>query len=320
MLTRGLLGLALLATPVAAIELELPLACTPGRDCTVQQYPDHDAGPGSRDYACGAETYDGHDGTDIRVLTTADAARGVAVLAAAAGVVKGMRDGVADRLVKGPEDRALIAGRECGNGVVIDHGGGFETQYCHMRRGSVSARKGQRVAGGEKLGEVGYSGDAGFPHLHLTVRRDGKPVDPFAPEGGAACPSGGAPLWSAGAAKALAYRPGEILKAGFSGRTVSLPDVEAGLDGDPPPAAGATALVAYGWLINLKGGDVLTLAVRDTAGQLFAENSVTLERNKAQYLILAGRKQAVTGTYSAKLTVTRAGVEVIAGAAEITID
>ena len=134
----SLTGLWLAAPQAAAVELELPIACTLAEDCTVQQYPDHDPGPGARDYACGGESYDGHDGIDIRLKTFADIERGVPVLAAAAGVVKSGRDGMADKPVRGEADRKALKGRDCGNGVIVEHSDGFETQYCHMRRGSVA--------------------------------------------------------------------------------------------------------------------------------------------------------------------------------------
>src|SRR3990170_8389893 len=107
MLTRALFIIVLSATPVIflgsapafALELSQPIDCTPGTDCFIQQYVDRDEGPGAQDYACGAETYDGHKGTDIRLRTTADVAKGVAVLATAPGVVAGLRDGMADHLL-----------------------------------------------------------------------------------------------------------------------------------------------------------------------------------------------------------------------------
>jgi hypothetical protein len=90
MLTRVLIALAAMTGPAAAPELSLPIACTPGTDCFIQQYVDRDKGPGVRDYACGAETYDGHEGTDIRLRTTAEVAKGVGVLASAPGTVIGV--------------------------------------------------------------------------------------------------------------------------------------------------------------------------------------------------------------------------------------
>jgi len=159
-------------------ELSLPVACEPGRTCFIQSFVDVDTGTGAQDFACGSATYDGHKGTDFRVLSVAAAHRGVDVLASAVGIVKAVRDGMDDALAS-EATRREIAGRECGNGVVLDHGGGWETQYCHMLRGSIAVKAGERVARGERLGHVGYSGLAEFAHLHLEVRRDGQPIDPF---------------------------------------------------------------------------------------------------------------------------------------------
>lgn len=108
-------ALALGAPP----ELGIPIECEIGKTCFIQNYVDRDSSDGTKDYACGTETYDGHRGTDIRLVDTAAARDGVAVVAAAPGVVAATRDGVADRLIKTPEDRQAIAGKECGNGVVV---------------------------------------------------------------------------------------------------------------------------------------------------------------------------------------------------------
>src|SRR5512139_1973201 len=91
--------------PGLAVEFGLPVHCAMGKDCFIQQYVDHDQGTGRRDYRCGSATYDGHDGTDIRVRSLADAGT-VSVVAAASGVVKAVRDGVEDRLAVTDADRA----------------------------------------------------------------------------------------------------------------------------------------------------------------------------------------------------------------------
>src|SRR5690606_24393904 len=90
--------LPVLAAPAPAIEFGLPAACSLGEDCFVQQFPDMDAGPAATDPFCGAATYDGHDGLDLRVPTMPDIERGVPVVAMADGIVLRLRDGVADRL------------------------------------------------------------------------------------------------------------------------------------------------------------------------------------------------------------------------------
>jgi hypothetical protein len=302
--------LALAASPAGAedLSLSLPLACALGSDCWVQQYPAH--GADASDYRCGHESYQGHDGTDFRVR---DTSVHVPVLASAAGIVKAARDGAADHLVKNDADRASVKGRECGNGVVIAHEGGFETQYCHLRQGSVLVKPGERVAAGAKLGEVGYSGQAGFPHVHLTVRRDGKPLDPFdgGPALSAACGAGGTPLWNRQAADALAYDKGaDLIDAGFHGGPVEMEGLETGRAGKDMPAKDWPAMVAYMWAINLSAGDVISVTLKGPDG-VAAENSVTLDRNKAQYLLFAGKKRPPggwpAGTYRGSVTVTNGG-------------
>src|SRR4051794_27387255 len=154
----------------AAPSLALPIACEMGKSCVLQNYVDHDPGPGSRDYRCGHLTYDSHKGTDIRVIDLPAFRRGVPVLAAAAGRVRAVRDGMPDVSVRDPS-AAPVAGREAGNSVVIEHGEGWETQYAHLRKGSVAVRPGDRVEGGQPLGMTGLSGNTEFPHLHFEVRR-----------------------------------------------------------------------------------------------------------------------------------------------------
>lgn len=64
---------------------------------------------------------------------------------------------------------------EKGNYVVLDHGGGLETEYQHMKSLLVSA--GQAVVQGQVLGYVGSTGNSTGPHLHFEARQDGAPAD-----------------------------------------------------------------------------------------------------------------------------------------------
>lgn len=59
-----------------------------------------------------------------------------------------------------------------GNYVTIDHGNGEFSVLAHLRKGTVTLQPGQRVKRGEKIGEMGFSGDAMFPHLHYQLQRD----------------------------------------------------------------------------------------------------------------------------------------------------
>ncbi|MCS5605465.1 MAG: M23 family metallopeptidase, partial [Alphaproteobacteria bacterium] len=115
---------ALAAEP--SIRLSLPVGCKIGGICTIQNYVDRDPGPGAKDYTCGRLVYNGHKGTDFRLPDTSWLKHNIAILAAAPGKVMGTRNDVPDH-APGQYDPSRNKGRECGNGVLIDHGGGWRT-------------------------------------------------------------------------------------------------------------------------------------------------------------------------------------------------
>jgi Peptidase family M23 len=297
------------------LKLRQPIACLPADGCLVQNYLDHDPSPGARDYKCGSLTYDGHDGTDFRLPTMAVMRAGVAVLAAADGRVSRVRDGEPD--VKMTPDNPPAQGRECGNGLVISHRDGWETQYCHMAQGSLRVKPGDAVVAGQALGRVGLSGKTEFPHLHLTVRQHGKAVDPFAFEPTAECGSGTS-LWDPTLGPTLgpllAYRVGQVLNFGFSGEPVTMEGIESGSAGAAPPSREAPALVAFVRAVGLQAGDVQRMTLHAPNGDLLADSTpAPLDRPKAQYMMFVGKKRTVpqwpSGTYTATYTVKR-GAEI----------
>ncbi len=173
----------------------LPIACEVGVDCWISNRPDRDGGSGIRDHTGGSSPYDGHSGTDLDVRHAGEA-MGTWVVAPADGVVLRARDGVPDgELLANGEQ--MVGDRECGNGAVIDAGRGWELKLCHLANGTVQVQPGENVTAGARLGRVGWSGDADHPHLHLTVRHDGRLVDPFdgayVDDGSTATPG---PLWA----------------------------------------------------------------------------------------------------------------------------
>lgn len=304
--------------------LSLPIDCKLGEVCFIQSYVDVDPSAGVQDYRCGAASYDGHKGTDFRLLSAGATQAGVKVLAAADGVVTAGRDGMADRLIG--KDAPAPKGRECGNGLVLDHGGGWETQYCHLLRGSIRVRKGQTVKRGEPLGRVGFSGQAEFAHLHLTVRRDGKVIDPFTgrePGSGNCGEAVDQGLWQPALKPLLAYRRGRIIDLGFSDRSVSPRALEVGGVATRAPSATGAALVFYARMINLETGDRIRMRLTGPSGVVAETELEPLARTKAHYVAFAGRKRRGprwgAGRYEGTVQVLRAGKVVLGGRARLVL-
>lgn len=64
-----------------------------------------------------------------------------------------------------------------GNFVVVDHGNGFVSLYAHMN--SIYVRPGENVARGQQIGTVGNTGNSTGPHLHMEIRYQEVPRNPF---------------------------------------------------------------------------------------------------------------------------------------------
>ena len=295
------LALLLLASPAAALDLAWPAACTLGDTCYIQQYADHDPAATASDFTCGPLSYDGHDGTDIALPNRAAMAAGVGVLAAAPGTVLGVRDGIADFA-------PVVPGKECGNGVVIDHGAGWVTQYCHMRQGSVLVKPGDAIQTGTELGLIGQSGMAEFPHLHLAVRHNDVDIDPFAPDQTACALTPGPTLW----ADPTPYEPGGFLTAGFSDAVPEYDAIKAGLPTDPLPET-APGLVLWAHLFGGRAGDKVAFRITGPTGDILTETAV-LEKTQAQLFRAYGKRLTTdawpTGAYVGSATLTRDGTQI----------
>ena len=279
------------AQDAAAPVFELPVNCAVGHICHVQNYFDTDPAAGASDYTCGVLTYDGHNGIDIRVPNLVWMARGVTVIAAAAGRVRGVRDGVKDVNIKVAGAEA-VRGRECANGVVIDHPGGWETQYCHMMEGSIVVAAGTEVHTGEPLGLIGLSGLTEFPHVHFQVRLRGTAIDPLTgAAAGATCGEGGAPLFSAAAMQDLAYRPTGLLNAGFTAAAPTGRDVLAGEHQSPTLAAQSAALVFWVEVYGARDGDREHFRITAPDGRVLLDaEKKGPDRHKASRLTFMGKR------------------------------
>jgi murein DD-endopeptidase MepM/ murein hydrolase activator NlpD len=300
--TQGVLAALLLglAAPAALAQeapvppgggFGLPVDCPMGSLCTVQNYIDHDPGPGWRDHTCGPLSYDGHRGIDIRVPSEIEMRRGVAVIAAADGEVLIAKDGQPDLLMQDTGPGKTREERN-GNWVAIRHGDGWVTTYAHMMKGSLAVREGQQVTRGEKLGLIGLSGNSDFPHVHFAVTYRNLLLDPFTgQEPSTACGEAAGSLWSPAVQAELAYRAGGLLSAGFLSRIPEKREILAGIVDPAGIAAADRVLVFFVGAWGLREGDLLTLLILKPDGTTFFRKESGFEKNQAIWTTHFGVRQ-----------------------------
>ena len=284
--------------------LAWPVDCRIGQDCFIEDYVDQDPEPGrQRDFACGYNARDDHRGTDIALLSFDALETGVTVRAAAAGSVLRVRDEMPDdRLMRGVTNQTA-----CGNAVLIDHGEGWQTLYCHMRLGSVLVSPGDAVDAGTPLGFIGLSGQTNHPHLHITVTKDGAVVDPFRPDAApGTCGEPGETLWQ----NPPPYVKSGLVTAGFA---TGVPTFDAVRDGSARAAQAAPdqPLVVYGSLVYAQRGDMLTLSAEGPEGKIF-RHAVMVEKTQNAAFQAYGTKAPeggwpVVGEYLGEALLTRKG-------------
>ena len=308
MIRYSLIALMSLATPAAAkdIALSLPIDCTLGQTCFVQQFVDRDAGPEFSDYTCGGLSYDGHKGTDFAVPSIAAMAAGVDVLASASGVVAATRNDMPD-ILQGTEGAPDISDKECGNGILIKHSGGWETQYCHLKMGSIIVERGQKVEQGEVLGEVGLSGKTEFPHVHLSVRKNGNVIDPYDADQTLTC--GGKDLHSLWQTD-MPYIGAGVITAGFSTSVPKYAEVKAGLTPPQTLPTDAPALVLWGYAYGGQTGDIFEIVITGPKGEVI-RHQARLKKNQSQFYRAAGKRLKTAGwpagSYAGSVTLLRDG-------------
>jgi hypothetical protein len=281
------------------ILLHLPLDCELGTSCFIQNYVDHDSSKNYRDFMCGSRTYDGHDGTDFRAISTTQMQEGIAILATADGVVLRIRDGIDDTSL--PLDKNTVAGKECGNGVLISHVGGWQSQYCHLRKNSIRVKVGETVRARQQFALMGMSGLTEFPHLHLTLRHNGRVVDPFNPDN--ACKSSRS-LWDNSISHPNDYQERIFLGFQISDHALSMQDIEKGIQSEFIFDERKEALVVHVRMIGLLKGDQPELILLDPKGSVIAQHrQQKLVNSQAQTLIYSGVKRPKGGWMNGLYTI-----------------
>jgi peptidase M23-like protein len=293
--TGALVALRLPEAPIAGPHFDLPVACPADAGCIVRNFVDDDPGPDAKDWHCGRLTYDGHKGTDIRVPDGAAMAEGVQVLAAAPGTVLRLRDGMDDISIRVTGADA-VKDREAGNSLIIDHGDGWETQYGHLRKGSIIVKPGQTVTTGQPIALMGLSGNTEFTHTHFEIRHNGKPVDPFiGAEMGAGCGTVNTPLWTQRAIAALSYRDDAPFDAGFADAPPDQWAARAGAYADLALTADSPALVFWIDVLGHRAGDRQLMRLLSPDGVPLAKVDDAVTEAHIQWFQFIGAKRPATG-------------------------
>ncbi len=294
-----------------AIQFNLPLRCQYQKDCFIQHYVDNDFNNINQyqDYNCGVLSYNQHKGTDFRIKNLQELDKNYEILAAADGIVIGIRNNAKDYdFTKKPQ---LVKNIECGNGVTIKHEEDFETQYCHLKRGTLIPKIGQKIKTGDKIGIMGMSGKTEFPHLHFTVRKNDQIIDPFSSNKtikNINCNSKKKPLWKKEVSRLLEYFPITVLDAGFSNiipsnnkkqRVRELAASKVNINNDK--------LIFWLDIIGIKKNDILSAKLKDKNQKIIAKNSTKFTKNKAQYFQFIGKKnlKLEKGSYSGEINIIR---------------
>ncbi len=304
--------LVALVIPTAAQQpsFSLPIDCEKAPSCLLQNYVDLDTGPERSDPFCGAATYNGHKGTDIRVRDLSELETGVPVISIADGTVLRVRDGEPDRMIETQADRDAVKGKQCGNGAVIDHGGGWTSQFCHLKKGSLAVKPGDKIKRGDAIALMGLSGDTAFPHVHVTIRKGKTVIDPMTGKpAGASC--GGVraeTLWRQQATKLLAEKDSPLINAGFVGGPVSGLQLRKS---EAPKAVEGGPVVFYAQFKNLLKGDRVGIIVTERGSRKPVASHTTdpLDRPKATYTAYAGRRSPgyAPNAYAATIFIKREG-------------
>ncbi|MEM9275713.1 MAG: M23 family metallopeptidase [Cyanobacteria bacterium P01_F01_bin.143] len=280
----------------------LPVDCNLDQDCFIMHYVDRDPSPKAVDFGCGRQTYDGHKGTDFGISDLEIMNFGVPVLAAAGGTVLRTRDGLADVLVDNPSKKQAVANIECGNGLVIDHGNGWETQYCHLRRDSIVVEPNTQVKQGAILGMVGTSGLSSFPHLHISFRKDGDIIDPFVGiNSNTSCNQPLNSLWS----ESLDYTPTGLIRAGFAPKAPTQTELWSGLYKDSQLSADIPILVFWVHAYGVLQGDVERWKLIAPNGDVVYDQDGVLERSYRSWLAYTGKRKISPGVWQGEYQLWR---------------
>lgn len=300
----------------------LPADCIPGKDCWLYNYVDMDAAEGqSVDFRCNPRSYDGHKGTDIALRSMAEMRTGINALAARDGTVFRIRDGEEDILKTNEEILELREKRkECGNGVLIDHGAALFSQYCHLKKDSITVKEGDSISKGDIIGQIGASGAVSIPQIELSIYWEGSIIDPFTgrtPEQGCGAPK--SVFWE----QPPAYQHAALYDGGFTPQVPNFKNIENGAPKIESLSSASEIFVFWAAFLGAQQGDKITLAVLTQDGQLALKRDIVQDKNQARAYHYLGKRftsePLPAGTYTGVATLDRTGFQTLKKSYRITV-
>lgn len=286
--------LLLLSSPLSALELQFPVACRLMENCWITNHVDLDRDKGyAEDYMCGSKTTDGSKSTHISLGSLSAIKQKIPVIAVADGQISVAQHNTGF----------------CGTRVLIDHGGGWESNYCHLDPKTLQVHEGQHVKQNQILGSIGNSGQTDWPHLSYALLRNGMVFDPFSGrtnlEG---CSRASQPLWI-NKMNPL-YEPAQVTAIGFNFGFLNGNDIKAGALKSATAMKHDTPQISL-WtlMMNVQKGDKIEMQIITPSGRHLKKKTITVKKSKKYYPVylstLRGNFLWDKGIYKGVITITR---------------
>lgn len=242
--------------------LSWPMTCSKMEDCYIGGYPDHLAGHMRSDYRGGGLVGENETrATHICMMPAREQTNGALVLAAAPGKVTRI-------------DIEAPNGDRCAPSVTVDHGYGWTSRYCGLKKTDIRVRPEEVLARSAVLGSLPQKKKLTPSCLRFALFKEKRYFDPFG--GNYLTAPNADPLWADSVQKQHDYRPVMLTASGFT-------ETEPKIWNDWPkdPSATWENLVFWGRLIGAKNGDKLTMRFSDPAGKYIVEEVRALHKTDA---------------------------------------
>ncbi|NDE19200.1 MAG: M23 family metallopeptidase [Alphaproteobacteria bacterium] len=251
--------------------------------------------------------------------------QGVDILAPFDGVVKAVRDGIEDINVDiGGLDK--IKDQECGNGVVITTHD-LEAQLCHMQKGSISVKVGDRVLAGERLGSVGLSGNTNHPHLYFALSKknqDGSlsEIDPFYGDQ-PNCGLRPQPLWANPDYLSEHIKDGIVYNYGVAFQIPELAKVREGYYQRIIQPRNPEVIMVFADVLSVDKGHKMKVQFLDSEEKILFEKEHEFSKYQPKYFFYVGKnlhKEQIHGNFTIKITYTKPDESVVTYSKEVVLE